>query len=58
MDLALLMAAVYGMGVVSILALTVTGLDIAMKEGGWVTAGYLTALAAILAEIARLSLRA
>ena len=56
--MALLMAAVYGMGIVSILVLTVVGLEIAFKEGGWVTTGYLTALGAILVEMARIGLRA
>ena len=58
MDFTLLMVAVYGMGIVSVVVLAVVGLGIALKEGGWVTTGYLTALGAVLVELARIGLRA
>lgn len=57
MDVPLLMVAVYGMGILSIVVLTAVGLGIALKEGGWVTTGYLTALGAVLVEMARIGLR-
>ena len=55
--MSLLMMAVYGMGILSVLVLSAVGLGIALKEGGWVTMGYLTALGAALLDLARIGLR-
>ncbi len=57
MDFTLLMVAVYGMGFVSVSVLAMIGLGIALKEGGWMATGYLTALGAVLLEMARISLK-
>ncbi|MHB0871115.1 MAG: hypothetical protein ACYC5J_16920 [Chloroflexota bacterium] len=57
MGTTLLMGAVYGAGILSIAVLTAVGLRIALKEGGWVTTGYLAALGAAFLELARIGLR-
>ncbi len=57
MDYAPLMVAVYGAGVVSMAVLTMVGLGTALKAGRWVSTGYLAALGAVLAELARIGLK-
>ncbi len=58
MDFALLKVAVYVMGMISVAVLAFVGLRIALKEGGWTTTGYVTALGAVFVELARIGLRA
>ena len=57
-ELALLMAAVYGAGIVSMGVLVAVGLSTALREGRRVGAAYLVALGAVLAELARIGLKA
>jgi len=54
---AVLTAAVYGAGIVSMAVLTVVGLGTAIQAGRWFSTGYIAALGAVLAELARIGLR-
>ena len=56
MEITLLMVAVYGAGIVSMAVLTVVGLGAALQAGRWVSTGYLAAIGAVLAELARIAL--
>lgn len=58
MELALLMWVMYFMGFVSVAAIALLGMHLALQDGMRYAMGYLVALGAVLLELARIGLRA
>ncbi len=53
----LVLVMVYGAGLVSMAVLAAVGLGTAIKSGRWAGTGYVVAMGAVLAELARIGLK-